>query len=400
VSAEIRDVSGEELADTAWPLTHYAFSASPLAAATRAEWIERAKVERDSRTLVAFVDGKPVATALGLRLKQNIRGRIVEALGVAGVAAHPDARRGGHVRAILAELHRGALASGQAAAALYPFRPSFYAQFGYTGLMKARSVRMYPAGMEALRKLDLDATVTLHDTTEADAWAAYLAVEDAWLTKRHGVMLDVSDSVRAGSGTESPMMLALVRRGDEVIGAMPFDTQGFGQELRGRRFLIDDPAGRLALLRWLGGHADQFNTYELTMPAGEYPEVWYTDVAYDDETISKVPTHGAPMARVIDLPTLAGAEVGDGRVVVEVTGEGDVAAGRWQLTGDGGVLAVEPTTSAAQATLTVAGISALVYGSQSTLELGIRALGSFEPAAATTLDAMFNRRISYVHKAF
>jgi hypothetical protein len=400
VSAEIRDVSGEELADTAWPLTHYAFSASPLAAATRAEWIDRAKVERDSRTLVAFVDGKPVATALGLRLKQNIRGRIVEALGVAGVAAHPDARRGGHVRAILAEMHRGALASGQAVSALYPFRPSFYAQFGYTGLMKARSVRMYPAGMEALRKLDLDATVTLHETTDTAAWTAYLAVEDAWLAKRHGVMLDASDTVRAASGSESPMMVALVRRGDEVIGAMPFDTQGFGQELRGRRFLIDDPAGRLALLRWLGGHADQFNTYELTMPAGEYPEVWYTDVAYDDETISKVPTHGAPMARVIDLAALAGAEVGDGQVVVEVTGEDDVAAGRWLLTGDGGVLAVEPSTATPQATLTVAGISALAYGSQSTLELGVRALASFEPAAAATLDVMFDRRISYVHKAF
>jgi hypothetical protein len=314
VNREIRDVSGEELVDTAWPLTHYAFGASPLAAATRADWVERAKAERDSRTLVAFVDGKPIATAIGLRLKQNVRGRIVDALGVAGVAAHPDARRGGHVRAILAELHRGALASGQAVSALYPFRPSFYAQFGYTGLMKTRNIRMYPAGMEALRKLDLDASVTLHETTDTAAWAAYLAVEDAWIAKRHGVMLDVSDSVRVDSGTDSPMMLALVRRGDEVIGAMPFDTEGFGQELHGRRFLIDDAAGRLALLRWLGGHADQFNTYDLTMPPGEYPEVWYTDVAYDDETISKVPTHGAPMARIVDLAKLDGAEVGDGRV--------------------------------------------------------------------------------------
>jgi predicted acetyltransferase len=400
VSAEIRDVSGEELAETSWPLTHYAFGASPLPAATRAEWAERARQERDSRTLVAFVDGKPVATALGLRLKQNVRGRIVEALGVAGVAAHPDARRGGHVRAILAELHRGARDSGQAVSALYPFRPSFYAQFGYTGLMKTRNVRMYPAGMEALRKLDLDATVTLHETTDTEAWAAYLAVEDAWIAKRHGVMLDVSDSVRTGSGSESPMMLALVHRGDRVVGAMPFDTQGFGQELRGRRFLIDDPAGRLALLRWLGNHADQFNTYDLAMPPGEYPEVWYTDVAYDDETISKVPTHGAPMARVIDITALSGAEVGDGRVVVDVSGDGDVAAGRWQLTGDGGVLTVEPSTAGAQATLTVAGISALIYGSQSTTELSIRALASFEPAAADTLDTMFDRRISYVHKAF
>ncbi len=400
MSAEIREVSGEELVETSWPLTHYAFGASPLAAASRADWAERAKEERDSRTLVAFVDGKPIATALGLRLKQNVRGRIVEALGVAGVAAHPDARRGGHVRAILGELHRGARGSRQAVSALYPFRPSFYAQFGYTGLMKTRNVRMYPAGMEALRKLDLDATVTLHETTDTDAWAAYLAVEDAWIAKRHGMMLDLSDTVRAGSGTESPMMLALVRRGDEVIGAMPFDTQGFGQELRGRRFLIDDPAGRLALLRWLGGHADQFNTYDLSMPPGEYPEVWYTDVAYDDETMSKVPTHAAPMARIVDLAALAGAEVGDGQVVVEVTGDDDVAAGRWQLTGDGGVLAVEPSTASAGATLTVAAMSALVYGSQSTLELGVRALASFEPAAATTLDTMFDRRISYVHKAF
>lgn len=400
MNREIRDVSGEELVDTAWPLTHYAFGASPLATTARAEWLARANQDRDSRTLVAFVDGKPIATALGLRLKQNVRGRIVEALGVAGVAAHPDARRGGHVRAILAELHRGARDTGQHVSALYPFRPSFYAQFGYTGLIKTRSVRMYPAGMEALRKLDLDATVTLHSTTEPDAWAAYLAVEDAWIAKRHGVMLDSAETVRRSEGTDSPMMLALVRRGDAVIGAMPFDTKGFGDELRGRRFLVDDPAGRLALLRWLGGHADQFATYDLTLPPGDYPEVWYTDVAYDDETISKVPTHGAPMGRIIDLPALAGIEVGDGRVVVEITGEDDVSAGRWQLTGDGGALAVEASTATPQASVTVAAISALIYGTQSPLELSARGLGTFEPAGEATLAAMFDRRIPYLHRTF
>lgn len=400
MNREIRDVSGEELVDTAWPLTHYAFGASPPSATTRTEWLERANQDRDSRTLVAFVDGKPIATALGLRLKQNVRGRVVEALGVAGVAAHPDARRGGHVRAILAELHRGARDTGQHVSVLYPFRPSFYAQFGYTGLIKTRSVRMYPAGMEALRKLDLDATVTLHSTAEPDAWAAYLAVEDAWIAKRHGMVLDSAETVRRSDGTDSPTMLALVRRGDAVIGAMPFDTKGFGDELRARRFLVDDPAGRLALLRWLGGHADQFVTYDLTLPPGDYPEVWYTDVAYDDETISKVPTHGAPMARIIDLPALAGIEVGDGRVVVEITGDDDVAVGCWHLTGDGGALAVEASTAAPQASVTVAGISALIYGTQSPLEVSVRGLGTFEPAGVDTLASMFDRRIPYVHRMF
>jgi hypothetical protein len=48
----------------------------------------------------------------------------------------------------------------------------------------------------------------------------------------------------------------------------------------------------------------------------------------------------------------------------------------------------------------VAGISALVYGSQSAIELRVRGLASFDPAAADSLDALFDRRISYVHKAF
>ena len=400
MSREIREVSGEELADTAWPLTHYAFGASPLAAATREEWREHAKTERDSRTLVAFVDGRPLATALALRLKQNVRGRVVEALGVAGVATHPEGRRGGHVRAILAEMHRGAIESGQVVSALYPFRPSFYAQFGYTGLMKTRSVRMYPAGMEELRKLDLDATVTLHDTSDAEAWAAYLAVEDHWISTRHGVMLDLSDDVRRRSGSESPIMLALVRRGDAVLGGMIFDTKSFGDELRARRFLVDEPVARLALLRWLGGHADQFSSYDLTLPPGDLPEVWYTDVAYDDETISKVPTHGAPMARVLDLPALAGIEVGDGRVVVDVAGENEAAAGRWELASDGGALTISASTATAQAALSIAGISALIYGTQSPAELAARNLGSFEPAGAHALATMFDRRIPYVHSTF
>ncbi len=400
MTREIREVRGEELVDTAWPLTAYAFGTSPSAANARDGWLERAKRETDSLTLVAFDGGRPVATALGLRMRQNVRGRIVEALGVAGVATHPDGRRGGHVRALMVEHHRRALASGQRVTALYPFRPSFYAQFGYTGLLKTRSVRFFPAGMEELRRLTLDATVTLHETTDAAAWASYLAVEDGWLARRHGLMLDDSTTAREQAGTDSPAMLALVRRGDAVVGAMPFSTKGFGDELQGWRFLVDDPVARLALVRWLGSHADQYSSYDIALPPGETPETWYTDVAYDDETRSKVPTHGAPMARVLDLTAMAGSEVGDGETVVEITGENEPVAGRWRLTGSGGSLAVAESTAEPSATLTIGGISALLYGTQSTAEIAARGHGTFEPAGARELDSIFDRRTPYVHRAF
>lgn len=398
MSVTIREVTGDELVETAFPLTSYAFGRSPTPEAVRAGWSAQA-ADWTASTLVAFDGDRPVATASRAVFTQNVRGVTVGCTGVAGVAAHPDARRTGHVRALMTQLHRHGRDAGDTVAALYPFRPSFYARFGYVGLATARRVRLRPAGMADLRALPGSDRVSLHPTSDPDAWADFLGLQDEWLARRHGVVLDTSHEQRVSAGSHADAMLALVRRDGRVVGGMQFRTTGFGAELDASRFLVADASARLALLQWLAGHADQYSSFVLSLSPGETPELWYTDAAYEDETKVGVPTHGAPMARVLDLPGLAGAQVGSGRVVVEVDAD-PLVAGRWALGGDGGRLLVEPTGDEPAAVLAMAGLSAFVYGCLSADEVRVRGLGRFDDSTARALDTLFDRRNAYVLREF
>jgi predicted acetyltransferase len=403
MSRQIREVRGEEAFETSRLLTNYAFGSGPPDTATLERWRSEAEQPASSddgpRVLVAFVDGRAVATVTGQRLVQNVRGRVMSALGVAGVTTHPDARRGGHVRALLAALHQRALDDGDLVSALYPFRPSFYARFGYIGLPMRRSVRLYPAGMDELRRLDTDVTVSLHRSDEADAWKAYLSVEDAWLRNRHGLMVESSTERRQAAGAHVNCYLALARDGEQVIGAMAFRTISFGGELRALRFLADSARARIALLRWLSGHGDQYGEFSLPLPPGSTPELWFTDVACTDGTETSVPKHGAPMARLLDASALSGLAVGPAQLVVAVTGD-DYVDGTWLLDGRSGRLELQPTDRSPDATLSVAGLSGLVYGVAGPDDVAVRQLGSFTAAGAEAAATLFPRQQPYLLEEF
>lgn len=403
MSREIREVHGDEALETATVLTNYAFGSGPPDAATLARWrtelVESTAPADDSRVLVAFVDGRAVATATGERLRQNVRGRVVPALGIGGVTTHPDHRRGGHVRALLAALHQRALDDGDLVSALYPFRAGFYARFGYVGLPIRRSVRLHPAGMDALRSRSTDATVSLHRSDDPQAWQAYLSVEDAWLRNRHGVMLDSSTERRQAAGAGANSYVALVHDAGQVTGAMLFTTVSFGGDLRASRFLVDSPRARMALLRWLSGHGNQYGTFCLPLPPGTMPELWFTEVDCRDVTETSVPEHGAPMARLLRMDALAGLAAGPARAVVTVTGD-DYVDGTWLLDGEAGTLAVRPCEHEPQATLTMPGLSALVYGVAAPEDVAVRDLGTFTAAGADALGTLFPRIDPFLVKEF
>lgn len=407
--ATVRAVSGAEARERAHPLMDYAFGAGPSAPrpAEDAGQDEEKAADPEPTTLLAEVDGAPVATAVGWPFEQNVRGLPVTALGVGGVAAHPDHRRGGHVRSVLNRLHADAIAAGAVTAALYPFRPSFYARFGYAGLPQPRHVRLLSPGLEELLRLDLPVTVTLARSGDAGCHEACRAVDDRWFTGRHGFIRDTlpgpADSVRE----RDDRYVALARRADGTpVGYLRFRTEGFAKIVKGDWLLADDAVTRTALLKWLAAHHDQFAGFEFRLPPGEFPETWFTDAQIEDLTKARIPDATAPMARVLNLPGLAGMHVGETRVRVEVTGvsgiDGDVD-GVYVLDGAGGELAVRPGgghVTEPTAALSVRALSALVFGGTAPAQLEALGQAVFPGDTADHLARLFPPALPFLHRAF
>jgi Acetyltransferase (GNAT) domain len=390
----IRRVSGEELL-TLFPLQAYAFGSSPVSPEDVEERRRSLEYHGDWVRLVAFEGDQAQAVVVGLPMRQNVRGTVFPMLGVSGVATHPMARRRGHIRTLLPHLHGEFRDSGCAVSTLYPFRPSFYEQFGYTGFPKARTVRLFADGLDRVARFDVPGEVSFHQIGDVfDEWWDF---GQRLLATRHG-MGEFSLESSKQFGDDNRHWVVFARQEGETVGVMSYRTNEFGQELHPRSFLYTGPIGRMLLLQWLARHRDQYSSFKLSLAPDEKPDLWYTDVRYDDETEIKTPTHSAPAGRILSVEGLSGISAGPAQVTVEVVDDLFVG-GVWTLDGTDGALEVKPGGTPT-ATLTSHGLASLVYGLLDPVDIQIRGYGTIDTRTAAALRVLFPPAVPYLRASF
>lgn len=392
----IRRVTGEEILTTARPLQDLAFGGTPASDSQLEEARARLPYIEESTALVAFEGDAPHAVVVGIPMRENVRGAILPMLGVSGVAAHPMARRRGHIRALLGRLHEEFRDSGHPVATLYPFRPSFYEKFGYVGFPKPRRVRLLPEGLQRVTKVDVpDGEVEFHRIGEAfDTYYEYL---QTLMSEHHGFSVHPYRRAK-GQGDANQDWLVFAKHRGEIVGALVYRSTGFGEELVVGPFLYRGPVGRTLLLQWLARHIDQYSSFVLQLAPDEQPDLWYTDLQYVDETKVQMPMHSAPAGRVLSVEGLAGLRVGEARATVEVVDD-PLVEGTWTLDGFGGALDVlkggTPT-----ARITQHGLAGLVYGVLDPAEIPLRGYGSVDPGTVDALRTLFPRSAPYLFSGF
>ncbi|MFI6261551.1 enhanced intracellular survival protein Eis [Micromonospora sp. NPDC051006] len=395
----VRRVGSEERLTTSFPLSAYAFEPSPLSAARTAEFPRYLPYNEGNRTLIVEEDGT-LAAASAIPMRQNLRGAVLPMAGVAGVASHPLARRQGHVRTLLHQLLDEMRDDGHPLTALYPFRPSFYAKFGYVGLPKPRTATFSPADLGPLLRADLPGEVGWERIgTGYPAWREFT---ERCLRERHGFAA-FPDYRDVGLRDRDERWLLTARVDGVVTGAVTYRIDDHAGELAADDLLADDPLARALLLQFFARHIDQVERISVQVAADELPELWLTDLAVHVEARVARPNSSAPMARLLSMDALAGLPAGPGRVRVELTGDRWLA-GTYLMDGSTGSLELLSGTAAGgpvpDATLTAAGLSALAYGVLDPAEVPLRGLGEVPVDAAAELRRIFSRQVPYLFADF
>ena len=382
---EIRRVPAEERAATITPLATYAFMPSP--APEKEPDTREVEYHRETVTFVAEEGGETLAGVSGLPMRQNVRGVVLGMAGVASVTSSPLARRRGVVRALLGRLFEE-MRDAHPVSVLYPFRPSFYEQFGFAGLPAARTAAFAPGGLGHLVRRELAGSVRWRPVGEGYDEQRAFALE--LLGRRHG--FTVFAESRAVMLRDAPRWLATAQdAGGRIVGAATYRIERQGGDLVADTFWTEGVLGRSLLLQFFARHVDQVARVVLPLAdAGEAPELWGTDMTVEVTTRVAHPGAVAPMARVLDPAGLDGIRAGAGRAVVELP------EGRFELAGDDGVLRVRRTDRAPDATLGTQGFSALVYGVLDMAEIEVRGFG----AGSAELDRIFPRELPFVSEAF
>jgi predicted N-acetyltransferase YhbS len=391
---QIRQISAAERTDTMFPLQTYAFFPSPWDDDKEREAYRRRMVYYETAvSMIAEEDGQALAGVGAFPMRQNVRGAIYDMAGIASVASHPAARRRGFVRALLERLLREMRDRGCAVTALYPFRPSFYARFGYVGLPRRRTAELKPEGLAYLLNADLPGTV--ERLPMAEAFDTYDALVLRLLEQRHG--LAVFDDVRKAEFRYDKRWVSIARAGGEVVGAVRYRIKDFGGDLVADDLLTTGPLGRALLLQFFARHVDQVARIVVTVGLDDAPELWGTDLPVTYAGRVSYPHAPGPMARVLDLTRLAGMPVGEGAATVRVVD--DLIGGMYRLAGESGRLDVT-TAKDATSTLTAAGLSGLVYGVLDPIDVITRGLGTVATSDIEPLRMLFQKALPYLMADF
>jgi predicted acetyltransferase len=391
---DFRQITAGERTATMFPLQAYAFMPSPWPADDEEKYRRRMRFYETTVNLVAEEEGRTLAAVAALRMRQNVRGLVHDMAGVASVSSHPSARRRGLVRELMERLLRQMREEGAAVSALYPFRPSFYARFGFVGIPRHRTAAFAPEGLGHLIRAELPGEV--ERLTMADGFDAYAGLTRRLLAARHGFSL--YDEVRTEEFRHDKRWLAVARVDGEVVGAVSYRITEYGADLVADDLLTTGPLGRALLLQFFARHVDQVARVVVTIGTDEVPELWGTDLAVTTEGRVSHPRQGGPMVRVLDMPALSGTPVGPGDVTIEIPDD-ELIGGVWRLSSEDGRLSVAKGDSPT-VTLTVGGFSALLYGVLDPVEVFTRALGELSPDAIAPLTSLFPRQMPYLFSDF
>ncbi len=389
----IRQLHGDEAIDTVFPLTAYAFTATPPL--PDLEERRAALRQREGVSYFAlFEDGAAVACAAGIAMTQHVRGRLLPAGGVWGVATAPVARQKGYAKRLMGTLHAHMRDLGQPLACLYPFRESFYERLGYATFPLVQKVRFRPEAARSLLQRDLAGHVARLPL--ADGHATYRAFLDRLRRRCHGLAL--YDHWSPGLASHYRYWLAVASVDDEPAALMVYDLKGetIGDfKLRAIHFYHLTAQGKYLLLAWIARHTDQAGQAELWLAPGELPETWLADLKIEREAPVR-----APMGRVLDVTGLDGLNTGPGAFVARVR---DPACpwneGVWSFATHDGRLRVE-AAKRADCDLSIQALSALVYGTHDPADFAWRGWSDAGPEALAAMGAMFSREQPHLHEMF
>lgn len=394
---DIRPVGGEEMLTTSMLLGRYAFTPSP-AKPDLDRWRERLPFREEHHTLVLFADGEPRATAASIAMTQTVRGKVLSMGGVAGVATHPLGRRQGYARSVLARLISDMRDQGHAVSSLLPFRESFYGRLGWAGFPLARVTKFAPANLQPLLRWDLPGSTTLHeDETGWNASEAFLARLQPTV---HGMSL-FGPIATQGQFQNDKRWIVLAHDGDEIAGTMRYTISDWRGQLDVDTFFAATAVAKYQLLRWIALHADQALSVIITLPPDVMPEMWVTDM--DVELHSRdINNHPKPMGRIIDVERLDGIGAGDGSFTVTVE---DTYApwndGTFTFRGERGKLHVERVDASEKSgTISIAGLSSLVFNGDDPETYPYRGWGSVDETTVQGMRALFPPVWPYLHEDF
>ncbi|MFW9911869.1 MAG: enhanced intracellular survival protein Eis [Candidatus Thorarchaeota archaeon] len=315
-----------------------------------------------------------VASARLIPLQQNLRG-VWKKMGAVGmVTCYPETRRRGHIRELMSHMFQAMHDDGYASSVLYPFKDSFYGAFGYVNCPPKLRVVANPSH---LSRWKLPEGYSVKRLSMKDAAEYYRILFKETGAKTHGATARSEKRWNELTTASKAEIAAVFGPTGNPEGVMLYHHKGYSDflgeanvgSMNVREWYWSNNSARSALLNFVYLHADQI--VQATLPANPLKDDYYQWI--EGRNILELKTGLTYMARCIDVQVaLEGLPAtNDGQLTFRVTDPlCEWNSQTFWVDASGGNMKVEPIGDAeTDTTLTIEGISALLYGTLNVSDL-------------------------------
>ena len=356
---------------------------------------------------VIDVEGKITTKARNIPFTQNVRGKLIPMAGISMVASDPTNRRQGHVRKLMEYLIQMMYEENLNVSALYPFKDTFYAKFGYVNINPYKQLIISPEQLRRWKTLPEGYTVKRMNNEES--FDIYKKLHEEFVGKIHGGV--IRSEKRWKEYAENPKVKVAVAYNSKgkPEGIMRYSIKGFSSgfdwapdgEINAEEFFTTSPNGKIALLNFLFLFTDQIRKVLLPIYSENSEIYTWLNGFYKVD----IKSNNIWMARVVDVKkTLQGMPTcGEDKIAFKVV-DPIIKANNttFQISAKDKKIVVEETKDKTGVLeLTIEGLTALVFGALSAEELdSFGWLKDASTADKEILDNFFPRKVAFLSEGF
>ncbi|MFM7602382.1 MAG: enhanced intracellular survival protein Eis [Pseudanabaena sp.] len=333
--------------------------------------------------LAAEIDGTIVAALQCFRFQQSVRGSLKEMGGIGGVWTYPEYRNQGCVKALMKSAFLEMRMQGICVSMLTPFKESFYGSLGYAIANATNEVNIPVSSLSQYLKLPNAANLTcdrLAATEAKDILANFLYENlrsNTLLPHSHGLAI-TNFTYDQWWHLHRQKLCVVIKRDHQPVAIAIYAINSSGNlPMRDRQIEISsifwtDIASRDHLLNFFASHRDQIHSLKMPLPLGANVHTWFSNAGRLESTMTD-----PWMVRAIDIVgALHGLPIACEPFTFALSDPYcNWNDGVFGVNGDRGQLTVKRYSNGDMANLaidfqaTIAGISALIYGTQAIGEL-------------------------------
>lgn len=340
-------------------------------------WTDQAVQEEEYHHLIpedswgVFDNGKLQSVLTIMKARQAIRGVLKPMGGLHMVGSYPEVRMKGYIRTLMERAFTDMHASEIAVSMLEPFRETFYARFGYVSANDKFRLTAPLEGLRVPKKAEIGDDWTFDRVVGSEAKDSYLQfIQDHALSKYHGYAFNPTISDAEWNYRNKNRHFVFIKHQGKIQALARYQIKGFMHFKEEGQLIIDEMYwhtlnGQAALFHFLGTHRDQVKKIHLRLPYGTHFQHWFVDLLDWIE----IKVWNPWMVRLIEIKNaLTGLPApleGEFTFTLKDT-HCSWNDGTYVLRSDGERLQIEPTSMTPTLKLTIEGLSALIYGTNTT----------------------------------